>query len=602
MKKTYIAFAVLSMAALLVSCQENEFKEDIYIPENGEIVFRLANNSRETKSSDATVKGVTVDLGISNGSNFFLEETVTNLDQVTYGPETKGTPAYSENFVNLYTDFKGAAYKSNSGTFEGTAFDDGKFEKISGVEIDMWKRQYGDLSESLPLYFFLRAPYAQEGTTVTNLSYNTSTGAISFKYDGSSLASAADQKDLLFTSRKVETAEFNDLINKGKGIPILFHHALTGVKFAIGNNEDDQEENNIAITSVVFKGLYDSGNCVITPTKENNKYEDSASIYSSASTTVWNPNTLTVSNTSKSNGFSSGTYGTPIDYESGDLPDSFYAAGNMQNLNKADVSQTFWFIPQALARATTETPVTLTITYNFGNETDLTWDLNLSDILSSVTWKAGELRTYTIRIDDVNVKIEDTVTPGTGEDKIVGSTKNEVSITNTGNTDAFIRAAIVGQWVIDRTKNGVTEREIMFGFTDEINNLYTVESWYEDQFEKHTGTHGEFIGLAGYSNNSKGTSYSNPYPETNGWYYEDGYYYFTKSVAPGATTATPLFDSYTISKIPHATNGGKIVSQGMYFTLEIATQAISARNSDGTLKPDSEYLNAWHAALAIDEE
>ena len=601
MKRTYIAFAVLAMAALLVSCQENEFKEDTYVPGKGEIVFRLTNNSKQTKSSDITVKGVTVDLGISNGNNYFLEETVTNLDQMAYGPETKGTPAYTENFATLYKDFKGAAFKTTSGSFETSAFDDGVFEKVGD---NLWKRQYEELKESLPLYFFLRAPYAQEGTTVTNLSYNTGTGAISFKYDGSSLTSAADQKDLLFTSRKVESGEYSDMTNKGKGIPILFHHALTGVKFAIGNDEDDQDENDIAITSVVFKGLYDSGNCVITPTKENNKYEDDTDIYSSASTTAWTASSLAASDASKSTGFSSGTYGTPVDYESGDLPESFYAAGNMQNLNDADVTQTFWFVPQALARTETETPVTLTITYDFGTNKGLTWEINLSDVLSSVTWKAGELRTYTIRIDDVNVKIDDTVTPGTGEDKIVGSKKDAVTITNTGNTDAFIRAAIVGQWVIDKTVDGKTEREIMFGFTDEINNLYEVESWYEDQFVTHKGEHGVFDGLAGYVNNNTATqkSFSNPYPETNGWFYKDGYYYFTKSVKPGAATDTPLFNSYTISKIPHATNGGVIVSPGMYFTLEIATQAISARNSDGTLKPDSDYYNAWVDALAIDEE
>lgn len=600
MKKTYIAFAVLAMAALLVSCQENEFAEDIYIPEKGEIVFRLADGAKTTKSSDTTVKGVTVELGNNNGSNFFLEESITRLDQVSYGPETKGTPAYTENFTSLYGDFKAAAYKSNSGSYESSYFDDGVFVKLD--DQDMWKRKYAELKDNLPLYFFLRAPYAQEGTTVTGLEYNTSNGSISFSYDGSSLTSASAQKDILFTSREVTSSEYSDLINKGKGIPVLFHHALTGVKFAIGNDEDDQDNNDIAINSVVFKGLYDSGDCVITPVKEDGGYVDIEDNYSSARTTVWTDGTLEMSNYSKNTGYTSGTYGTPVDFESGSLPESFYAAGNMQNLNDANATQTFWFIPQALARTSSETPVTLTINYNFGDEEGLIWELDLSDILSDVEWKAGELRTYTIRIDEVNVKIEDTVTKGANG--IVGSTKNAVKITNTGNTDVFIRAAIVGQWVFDKTVNGKTEREIMFGFTDEINNLYEVESWYEDQFVTHKGEHGVFDGLAGYVNENTQTpkSFSNPYPETNGWFYKDGYYYFTKSVAPGATTITPLFDSYTISKVPHVTNGGVTVSEGMYFTLEIATQAISARNSDGTLKPDSEYYNAWVGALAIDEE
>lgn len=602
MRRFYLFTSAVLVLTALAGCQNNDFSEDTYIPEKGEIVFRLANGGKATKAPGAIVKGATVDLGTYDGTNIYLEESITYLDQVSGSPETKGTPAYTENFTALYGDFKAAAFKTTGGSYEASAFDDGVFEKLDDKE--MWKRKFANLDESLPLYFFLRAPYSQEGSTVTGLEYDTSDGSISFSYDGSSLTTATAQKDLLFTSREVSEDDYADFIDKNNGIPVLFHHALTGVKFAIGNTKDDQTNNSIKINSVVFTGLYDSGDCVITPTasgwRDGETTVDDIDDYSSAETTVWTPNSLTASTFSKETGFSSGNYGSPIDFESGSLPDSFYAAGNMQNLNDDDVAQTFWFVPQPLARTSSETPVTLIINYDFGAEKGLTKKLILSEILNSVEWKAGELRTYTIKIDEVNVKIEDTVTKGTNG--IVGSTKNAVTITNTGNTDVFIRAAIIGQWVIDQTdpETGAVERTIMFGFTDEINQLYQVESWYEDQFVNHSGQHGEFIGLAGYSNNNKGTSYSNPYPASNGWYYEDGYYYYTKTVAPGATTASPLFSSYTISKIPHTTNAGdQLLSENMYFTLEIATQAISARNSDGTLRLDSDYLDAWDDALDI---
>ena len=367
MKKTYIAFAVLAMAAL-TGCQTTEFQDVPYVPEKGEIVFRLANGGKATKASDATVKGAVMDLGSTDGNKFVLEESITYLDQIAYSPETKGTPAYTENFADLYKNFKAAAFKTTNNAFETAAFDDGVFEKVSGVEIDIWKRKYANLDSSLPLYFFLRAPYTQEGTTVTDLEYDTSDGSISFSYDGSSLTTATAQKDLLFTSREVITKEYLDFIDKGKGIPVLFHHALTGVKFAIGNTKDDQKNNSIKINSVVFKGLYDSGDCVITPTssrwRDGETTVDDIDDYSSAETTVWTPSSLTASTFSKETGFSSGNYGSPIDYESGSLPDSFYAAGNMQNLNDDDVAQTFWFVPQPLARTSSETPVTLIINYN----------------------------------------------------------------------------------------------------------------------------------------------------------------------------------------------------------------------------------------------
>ena len=596
MRRIYLFTSAVLVLTALAGCQNNDFTEDTYIPEKGEIVFRLANGGKATKASEAIVKGATVDLGTFDGTNIYLEESITYLDQVSGSPETKGTPAYTENFTALYGDFKAAAFKTTGGSYEASAFDDGVFEKLDDKE--MWKRKFANLDESLPLYFFLRAPYTQEGTTVTDLEYDTSDGSISFSYDGSSLTTATAQKDLLFTSREVITKEYLDFIDKGKGIPVLFHHALTGVKFAIGNTKDDQTNNSIKINSVVFKGLYDSGDCVITPTasgwRDGETTVDDIDDYSSAETTVWTPSSLTASTFSKETGFSSGNYGSPKDYESGSLPDSFYAAGNMQNLNDDDVAQTFWFVPQPLARTSSETPVTLIINYNFGAEEGLTKELKLSEILSSVEWKAGELRTYTIKIDEVNVKIEDTVTKGTNG--IVGSTKNAVTITNTGNTDVFIRAAIVGQWLDSQDRP-------VFGFTDAINQLYEVESWYEDQFVAHTGEHGVFEDLAGYSNTKASKSYGNPYPTTAGWYFndEDGYYYFTKSVKPGAATDNPLFKSYTISKIPDATLAGTTTTlqEDMYFVLEIATQAISARNSDGTLRPDSDYLNAWTDALNI---
>ena len=171
------------------------------------------------------------------------------------------------------------------------------------------------------------------------------------------------------------------------------------------------------------------------------------------------------------------------------------------------------------------------------------------------------------------------MTDGTGEKGIVGSVKDDVQIQNTGNVEAFIRAAIVGQW---RDLEG----NLIFGFTDKITDLYLVESWYEDQFVNKDRKHGEFVNLAGYDQ-------PNSY---NGWVYNpnDGYYYYTASVQPGDPTNS-LFDSYTVKEIPKAQMGGiPLTSAQMYFTLEIATQAISARTSNGTLVED--YAQAWAKA------
>ena len=120
----------------------------------------------------------------------------------------------------------------------------------------------------------------------------------------------------------------------------------------------------------------------------------------------------------------------------------------------------------------------------------------------------------------------------------------------------------------------------------------------EDQFVNHTGEHGVFDDLPGYVNNNTQwpRSYGNSYHD---WVYNpnDRYYYYTKSVAPGEETGYPLFTSYEVKKVPEARNAGELLSEGMYFTLEISTQAISARNLDGTLMDDADYAAAWAAAL-----
>ena len=169
-----------------------------------------------------------------------------------------------------------------------------------------------------------------------------------------------------------------------------------------------------------------------------------------------------------------------------------------------------------------------------------------------------------------------------------------MTITNTGNTRAFIRAALVGQWLD-------YQNDPVFGFTDKVNNLYKVASWYEDQFvtlegaEKPARKQGEFVGLAGYD-------MANP---NNGWQLcEDGYYYYMLAVEPGAIT-TALFTSYEIGLIPNSEIAGQeLDNASMHFELEIATQAIKANSLDGTVpqvgsgqaKTD-DWAGAWAKAL-----
>lgn len=583
MKKIYFAMAVLATAAM-VSCVKEipENNQLIGLSENG-LAFTLGGPAtRSADAAPASLRGITIPLGKDvSGTSFYLEETVTDLEAAA--PVTRGTPAYTENIGVLYANQLGVY--SEQGNFGDTVFENksesidasnGRWSYTHNFPSDPWP----DGGDGIDVDFYFRMPATQSGVK-SALAYEG--GKITFRYESPS--NAAAMQDILFGYTTLTKSEHKGYLSQG-GAPVLLNHALTGVKFAIGNDVVDINNNSIKIDSVRFKGLKDYGKCVITPAPFGS--DD----YVSAEAAVWDSTGVTVDRY-----LSSGKYADTVTFQKGgsfgtsggNYPESFAAAGNVRNLGEATASQTFWLIPQELTAA-----VKLEISYTFGGAPG-TWELDFGSILMAasksgkIEWKAGQLRTYTIKIDEVNLKIEDNVTKGANG--IVGSHKDDILITNTGNTDVFIRAAIVGQW-LDEEDNPV------FGFTDDINNLFLVESWYEDQFENHNGKHGVFKGLAGYQNDSVNVSFGNPYPERadSSWKYNssDRYYYYTSPVAPGDTTAARLFESYTIFKIPVARNAGVLLDRDMYFTLEIATQAISARNNDGSLKTD--YEAAWRAA------
>ena len=173
-------------------------------------------------------------------------------------------------------------------------------------------------------------------------------------------------------------------------------------------------------------------------------------------------------------------------------------------------------------------------------------------------------------------------------------------------TKAFIRASIVGQWLrdiyaIDPTTGEETTQLIesypVFGFTDNVNNLKEVASWYQDQFVAIDGAsaprrvQGHFVELSGYD---KANGF-------NDWVLcDDDYYYYTVPVDPeaqddnGSSKTKALFKEYIVGTAPMSTIAGlQINNKNMHFTLEIATQAIAANKINGL---PEEWDVAWQKA------
>lgn len=592
MKKTYLALTVLAMAAL-VSCQEE--KEINYKSLEKDVVGFYLRESGATKAGgvSAIEQGLVLPLGDDGmGHSFVLEQTITNLDAM--GPETKGTPAYTMNVKDLYGGKFNAALVGKTVKRYGDefVFDDSYGKYYFKYPENIWT------DDNVPLYFYMWMP-GDLGDAVNGGSdfaaANFDSGKITFAYDGSQLLAASadsvlakDMTDMLFTSRyftgQGSGANQYDVKN---GADLLFHHVFTGVKFASSNSEDDDEK--ITINEVIFRGLQDKGTCVVTPQTEDGDYKDLSDVFSSELTSIWTPADSPVSGTSYSTGALAKDF---AEYSSDKFPTSFTGAGADRNFNDSDATQTLWIMPQTIT-AGVKLTIKYTITRPEGDETG-EWTIDFGEYLSKsntqIQLKAGQLHTFYIKIDDVNVMIEDEVDSAT-------ETKSSVKITNTGSVDAYIRASIIGQWLDD-------DGNPVFGFQDSITEYKEVDSWYDDQFgdrvdDTQTTQHGTFYDLAGYTRGE--TPCGNP---LNDWVLcKDGFYYYQKVVKAGETTGSPLFTKYEVNTgFPRVIPFG-VKEYNIHFQLEIATQAVSAKmTAEKNGKTEYTWDEAWERALGSKPE
>lgn len=583
MKKIIVALAVLAAASMTSCVEEQSFNNHIVGKNEVAFVLQAGASTKAVKADSPIGKGVSIQIGEIGNQNIYLEETISDLNFVV--PETKGTPVFTENVGTLYKDNL-FVHSSTSG-FEDTTFEtmDDEMYPRKGSTSDLGWRYWHTYANDWPsddVHFYLVMPadiIADDNEVgILDLSYNTSKPATSFTY--LSPISAAEQHDII-----VAGTTLNEETHSGylpNGAPVTFYHALTAIKFAIGNTAAELTSKGIAITSVSFTGLANSGTCTVDPTATGDN-----------PIVTWNASAAANNVISQSFTAEENVVTFDPDTDNNSFADSFYDAGNSQNVNKADASLTFWLIPQSFP---SNSNAILRVSYTINNHPEYL-DITLKDFFGSKPWMAGQLRTFTIKLDEVNVKITDEVSiAGNANNGYSGSKKQNIKIQNTGDTPAFIRAAIVGQW-LDSEGNPV------FGFTDEINQLYLVESWYEDQFVK-TGEaackHGVFTGLPGYQGAASFKADGGA-DATAGWQLcTDGYYYYTKIVEPTAFTGSSLFTSYETKIAPRATLAGvELSTASMHFVLEISTQAITAVKMDGYQGSRYTWKEAWANATGI---
>lgn len=556
--------------ALLVTSCVNE--RELAIAEIGKdnIAFRLASVQTKAADEEITVTGTekVASFKASTGEMYEIEETVTSLDGA---PVTKGTPAFTENVLSLYTTFSAIANPNSSTNKLGDA------EFAFDSSTDYWSHYYGGgVWDNAPFTFYMRMPSSPSG--VSGYTYNDTKQSITFSYTSPEAASA--QQDILFASTTMANKNEN-------GKDVTFYHALTGIKFAnFYTNSGDPGANGITktiITDVSLAGLKNTGECemVLGGATSTTKSKDVAHWDN-----VDGEATFSLSCSDTTN-YSGGRYG---------LDTLLNNTARARNLNDKDGSLTFWVVPQAFADSTVMITMTCDIELIAANGTKKSvQDTTITVSLGAREWHAGELHTFTLKPVIVGVELEDEM----DDDKFI---KSNVRVDNTGNVYEYVRINMVGNWLGEvQTAEGVFDDNevILMGYTTSDTNNNTEVAFWNDKDGKTS--YGEFDFLTPQSFQVPATSDST----INNWVRYDKYYYYTKPIGPHDAITDQLFGTYEVGPSPEFWIvdkwGVRRKARNVHLVIDLMVQAIPAPVDENGRVLDNEdgkgYIRAWLDAL-----
>ena len=586
MKKIYFVIAALA-AVTLASCEkEKDFKDATPIGKD-DIAFSMQSAATRSMDTMAPKAGMTIKLD----NDFCLEETIEDMDYAA--PATRGVPAYTFNVGNIYPkitvygEYENADGEYVEGGFGATDFEKMDEEMVGGgwrywhnyVNTNPWP------DNTTPVDFYFSMP--AQATGVTNLDYADQ--QITFTFD--SPTNGAAQQDLLFSHTAVSKEEHDTYLPNGA--PVMMYHALTGVKFRNGHKNDGTTKT--IIKSVKFKNLKSHGICTVNPGAEEgatSKYKvsweglDNAAEFSME---FENPTYAPADSAKNSDGTVS--FGT----KEGEVPTfngtSWVTAAADHNLNKADGSLTFWFIPQMIDENVTLEITFLVKTPDSPNGTEIPHLIEFGKLVTENTeWKAGQLRTYTLMPFDVDVEIVD---------KMTDLTKDSLHVANTGNVDEYVRVMVIGNWYGWKTAKDRTdgkEPSIMVGYTTDgsTGDNTMVKPWFrEDDY------YGQFFDDTFKGGRPKGT---NPWLRGTGSYF---YYPDVIGVGKNLSGTQALFQHYELKSsdiptiyVPVSNQTTRQPAVGVHLVMEVVVQAVPATKPDGT-----EFATCWEAwTYAIGKE
>ena len=175
------------------------------------------------------------------------------------------------------------------------------------------------------------------------------------------------------------------------------------------------------------------------------------------------------------------------------------------------------------------------------NKSKKKWMLLVSLVMLLTITVGGTLAYITTSDDPVkNIFTTSQVPISVQEDPFDGTVKNNVKIQNDGNTDAYIRAAVVVTW------------------KDSSGNVYAIKP-------------------------EVGVDYQVTFPGDTGWGYReaDGFYYYTASIAPNNQTGVLLTNCKPLKSAP---------ADGYTLCVEIVAESVQAKGVDNGVKA---VVKAW---------
>lgn len=626
MKKIYLLPAIVAAFAL-VSCEtEPQFENGNGLDLSKDGIAFAFGGGKATKSADfsssAKETGMVFSVGQQSGSEFYLEESVEDLNG--YGPETKGSPIYTSNVSRFYPTFGAVTYLDGQDFTNDDPYissvDFESLNKTANIEDNQPGWIYNHYYATSPwpkgednknLHFFLRMPTDHlDGGAASDFVYG-SDGSIEFEY--STPQTAKDQRDILFAYRTLNRKQYLDNY-RTTGAPVTFYHALTGIKFRSANNNSNATKT--VITKVEFIGLKGSGTCTVDA-DGTVTWEDQALSPYSFSQTFSNPSYDKTLADPSENPDGTYEYSENDEYFGGT---SFVTGGNAdkQNLNDTTGTLTFWLVPQDFAELSDAEAENIKLKVTFRvktpdtpNGTEITHtitDFGVRLKEAKVNWQAGQLRTYILEPIDVDVEIFDTMQ---------GYNKENLHITNTGNVDEYVRMLVIGNWYGWETQDdfdsyertGKPEPDILVGYKYAGNETGVDPSHIDDMADpwvRDDSTWGSYFD----------ESFKQGVPTGTNWVKAKGGYYFTKKIGPGEkmeygegtvqSMTDPLFKSYMLPQdevpiiyVPVKNSNVRQPAVGVHLIMEVVIQAIGVPKDD--LGQEKGWQQAWYDATGIEE-